>query len=218
MAQYLLSCWARNSINSRSTEQYRAVWYHRQGSRNSGSTWRRETLVFRHDMHVQLPIRPAVSALGTPPLIPQRSTAHIGIIRASISLHWENTTTHPIAPEQQPNTMALQFAGRHCVVVGATGVIGSSIAKAFAQHGAVVSLLGRSAVQVRHKLEPQLRPYSLPETGDGTGNAAASDGIPSVHRFIRLDASNKEEIKALFSSRASPSKVNTFIYIYNLID
>ncbi|KAM0481419.1 hypothetical protein ACHAPX_003525 [Trichoderma viride] len=104
--------------------------------------------------------------------------------------------------------MALQFAGRHCVVVGATGVIGSSIAKAFAHHGAVVSLLGRSAVQARHKLEPQLRPYSLPETGDGTGNAAAAaaDGIPSAHRFIRLDASNREEIKALFSSRAVPSK------------
>ncbi|KAM0520107.1 hypothetical protein ACHAPE_003382 [Trichoderma viride] len=102
--------------------------------------------------------------------------------------------------------MALRFAGRHCVVVGATGVIGSSIAKAFAHHGAVVSLLGRSAVQARHKLEPQLRPYSLPETGDGTGNAAAADGIPSAHRFIRLDASNREEIKALFSSRAVPSK------------
>jgi 3-oxoacyl-[acyl-carrier protein] reductase len=109
--------------------------------------------------------------------------------------------------------MALQFAGRHCVVVGATGVIGSSIAKAFAHHGAVVSLLGRSAVQVRHKLEPQLRPYSLPETGDGTGSAAtaAADGIPSAHRFIRLDVSNREEIKALFSSRTLPSKV---IHLY----
>lgn len=111
--------------------------------------------------------------------------------------------------------MALQFAGRHCVVVGATGVIGSSIAKAFAQHGAVVSLLGRSAIQARHKLEPQLRPYSLPETGDGTGNAAAADGIPSAHRFIRLDASNREQIKALFGSRTLPSKVNTLISIYS---
>ncbi|KAL7973940.1 3-ketoacyl-reductase [Trichoderma sp. SZMC 28014] len=102
--------------------------------------------------------------------------------------------------------MVLQFAGRHCVVVGATGVIGSSIARAFAQHGAVVSLLGRSAVQVRHTLESQLRPYSLPETGNGTANAAAADGIPSAHRFIRLDVSNREEIKALFSSRTLPSK------------
>ncbi|KAM0451283.1 hypothetical protein ACHAPV_005265 [Trichoderma viride] len=102
--------------------------------------------------------------------------------------------------------MALQFAGRHCVVVGATGVIGSSIAKAFAQHGAVVSLLGRSAIQVRHTLEPQLRPYGLPETGDGRAKAVAADGIPSAHRFIRLDASNREEIKALFSSRTLPSK------------
>lgn len=111
--------------------------------------------------------------------------------------------------------MALQFAGRHCVVVGATGVIGSSIAKAFAQHGAVVSLLGRSAIQVRHTLEPQLRPYGLPETGDGRAKAVAADGIPSAHRFIRLDASNREEIKALFSSRTLPSKVNTFTSIYS---
>lgn len=114
--------------------------------------------------------------------------------------------------------MVLQFAGRHCVVVGATGVIGSSIARAFAQHGAVVSLLGRSAVQVRHTLEPQLRPYSLSETGDGTGNAAgtaAADSIPSTHRFIRLDVSNREEIKALFSSRTLPSKVNTLTSIYS---
>ncbi|KAK1250506.1 hypothetical protein MKX08_010509 [Trichoderma sp. CBMAI-0020] len=102
--------------------------------------------------------------------------------------------------------MALQFAGRHCVVVGATGVIGSSIAKAFAQHGAVVSLLGRSAVQALPTLEPQLRPYSLPETGDDTRNAAVDSGIPSAHRFIRLDVSSREEIKALFSSRALPSK------------
>jgi 3-oxoacyl-[acyl-carrier protein] reductase len=103
--------------------------------------------------------------------------------------------------------MALPFAGRHCVVVGATGVIGSSIAKAFAQQGAVVSLLGRSAVDVRHRLEPLLRPYSLPETND-TGTAAAQKEIPSAHQFIRLDASNREEIKAVFSSRAL-SKVNT---------
>ncbi|KAH6606708.1 hypothetical protein Trco_005861 [Trichoderma cornu-damae] len=98
--------------------------------------------------------------------------------------------------------MALPFAGKHCAVVGATGVIGSSIAKAFAQQGAVISLLGRSAVDVRARLEPQLRPYSRPETDD-TGAAAQKD-IPSAHRFIRLDASNREEIKAVFNSRALP--------------
>ncbi|RFU81321.1 3-ketoacyl-acyl-carrier- reductase [Trichoderma arundinaceum] len=97
--------------------------------------------------------------------------------------------------------MALPFAGKHCVVVGATGVIGSSIAKAFAQQGAVISLLGRSAVDIRSRLEPQLRPYGLPETDSAT--AAAQKDIPSAHRFIRLDASNREEIKTLFSPRAS---------------
>ncbi|UKZ51443.1 hypothetical protein TrVGV298_005203 [Trichoderma virens] len=45
--------------------------------------------------------------------------------------------------------MALPFAGKHCVVVGATGVIGSSIAKAFSHQGAVISLLGRSALDAR---------------------------------------------------------------------
>lgn len=99
--------------------------------------------------------------------------------------------------------MALPFAGKHCVVVGATGVIGASIAKAFAQHGAVISLLGRSAVDVRSRLEPQLRPYSLPETG-------TQRDIPSAHQFVRLDASNREDIKAVFGSR-SLSKVNCFV-------
>lgn len=97
--------------------------------------------------------------------------------------------------------MALPFAGKHCVVVGATGTIGFSIAKAFAQQGAVLSLLGRSALDARLSLEPQLRPYSLPETnGD----------IPAAHQFIRLDASDREEIKAVFGSRGS-SKVIDFV-------
>ncbi|KAL7798191.1 3-ketoacyl-reductase [Trichoderma ceciliae] len=99
--------------------------------------------------------------------------------------------------------MALPFAGKHCVVVGATGVIGSSIARAFAQQGAVISILGRSAVDIRSRLEHQLRPYSLPETDSISGTAAAQKDIPAAHRFIRLDASNREEIKAVFSSRAS---------------
>ncbi|EHK15497.1 uncharacterized protein TRIVIDRAFT_38775 [Trichoderma virens Gv29-8] len=87
--------------------------------------------------------------------------------------------------------MALPFAGKHCVVVGATGVIGSSIAKAFSHQGAVISLLGRSALDARPRLEPQLRPYSLP----GTDTAIA---IPTAHQFIRLDASDREQIKAVF--------------------
>ncbi|UKZ77266.1 hypothetical protein TrVFT333_004986 [Trichoderma virens FT-333] len=92
--------------------------------------------------------------------------------------------------------MALPFAGKHCVVVGATGVIGSSIAKAFSHQGAVISLLGRSALDARPRLEPQLRPYSLP----GTDTAIA---IPTAHQFIRLDASDREQIKAVFGSRSS---------------
>ncbi|KAL7959740.1 3-ketoacyl-reductase [Trichoderma compactum] len=91
--------------------------------------------------------------------------------------------------------MALPLAGKHCVVVGATGVIGFSIAKAFSHQGAVISLLGRSVLDARPRLEPQLRPYSLPGTDADT---------PSAHQFIRLNASNRDEIKAVFSSRGSP--------------
>ncbi|KAL7934885.1 3-ketoacyl-reductase [Trichoderma chlorosporum] len=90
--------------------------------------------------------------------------------------------------------MALPFAGKHCVVVGATGVIGASIAKAFSHQGAVISLLGRSALDARPRLEPQLRPYSLPGT---------DADIPSAHQFIRLDASDRDAIKAVFASRGS---------------
>lgn len=95
--------------------------------------------------------------------------------------------------------MALPLAGKHCVVVGATGVIGFSIAKAFSHQGAVISLLGRSVLDARPRLEPQLRPYSLPGTDADT---------PSAHQFIRLDASNRDEIKAVFSSRGSSKVIN----------
>ncbi|PTB66434.1 NAD(P)-binding protein [Trichoderma citrinoviride] len=92
----------------------------------------------------------------------------------------------------------LPLAGKHCAVVGATGIIGFSIAKAFAQQGAVLSLLARSAVDARPRLEPQLRPYSLPGTSD------ANDlGVPAAHRFIKLDVADRESIKAVFGARGS---------------
>ncbi|PTB75883.1 NAD(P)-binding protein [Trichoderma longibrachiatum ATCC 18648] len=87
--------------------------------------------------------------------------------------------------------MALPLAGKHCAVVGATGIIGFSIAKAFAQQGAVLTLLARSAADARPRLEPQLRPYSLPGTADH------DLGVPAAHRFIRLDVADRESIKAL---------------------
>ncbi|KAG5983037.1 hypothetical protein E4U55_000933 [Claviceps digitariae] len=83
----------------------------------------------------------------------------------------------------------LGLAGKHAVVVGATGVIGIHIARAFAAQGAVVSLLGRSAVEQRPKLEPELIPYRKV--------APSSDG-PSAHEFIRLDIVNPASIKDVF--------------------
>ncbi|PHH60533.1 hypothetical protein CDD81_1580 [Ophiocordyceps australis] len=79
------------------------------------------------------------------------------------------------------------FAGKHCAVVGATGAIGLPIAAAFARHGAAVSLLGRSAVQDRARLESQLPP-SPP---------------PTPHRFLRLDASNPVDVKRVFTGPCS---------------
>ena len=90
------------------------------------------------------------------------------------------------------------LAGKHCVVVGATGIIGSHIAQAFAHQGAVVSLLGRSALQARPKLEPQLTPYTA-----AAAAAPAPADSPASHRFIRLDVQNPASIKEVFGSRAS---------------
>ncbi|CCE26840.1 probable 3-oxoacyl-[acyl-carrier-protein]-reductase (oar-1) [Claviceps purpurea 20.1] len=86
------------------------------------------------------------------------------------------------------------LAGKHAVVLGATGIIGSHIARAFAFHGAVVTLLGRSAVQARAKLEPQMQAYRR--------DSADTEG-PSAHRFIRLDVADRPSIKDVFGPRAT---------------
>ena len=78
----------------------------------------------------------------------------------------------------------MPLSGKHCAIVGATGTIGTAIARAFASHGAVVTLLGRSAVSQRAKLEPLLVP--------------ARDTTPSRHRFIRLDVADRHGIKDVF--------------------
>lgn len=87
--------------------------------------------------------------------------------------------------------MSLSLAGKHCAVVGATGIIGSSIASAFASRGAVLSLLGRSVVDARPRLEPLLAAYT-PESGSSS---------PQKHRFIRLDVSRRDGIKNVFGGR-----------------
>ncbi|KAJ6441849.1 3-ketoacyl-(acyl-carrier-protein) reductase [Purpureocillium lavendulum] len=108
---------------------------------------------------------------------------------------------------------ALRLAGKHCAVVGATGIIGAHMAKAFAAHGAVVSLLGRSALQARPKLEPELVPYapspspspSSSPTSSAGASAAPPPDTPLAHRFLRLDISDPADIKSVFGGRATPT-------------
>ncbi|QLI70983.1 Carbonyl reductase family member 4 [Metarhizium brunneum] len=95
----------------------------------------------------------------------------------------------------------IPLAGKHAVVVGATGTIGAHIAQAFAAQGAVVSLLGRTALQARAKLEPQLTPYTASH-----GQNSPSD-TPTSHRFIRLDVADRASIKHVFDPRASQVSV-----------
>ncbi|KAF4584377.1 3-ketoacyl-(acyl-carrier-protein) reductase [Ophiocordyceps camponoti-floridani] len=81
------------------------------------------------------------------------------------------------------------FHGLHCAVVGATGLIGSRIATAFASRGAAVTLLGRSALEARSRLEPDLPP-------------------PGPHRFIRLNVAEPDDIKAVFGPPVSSCHSN----------
>jgi 3-oxoacyl-[acyl-carrier protein] reductase len=90
----------------------------------------------------------------------------------------------------------LPFAGKHCAIIGATGIIGSAVAQAFARQGAVLSLLGRSAVESRARLEQGLPAYSSPPS--------PPSHLPSGHQFIRLDVAQRDSIKGVFGSRASP--------------
>ncbi|KAF4126341.1 3-oxoacyl-[acyl-carrier protein] reductase [Geosmithia morbida] len=58
------------------------------------------------------------------------------------------------------------IAGKHCAIVGATGTIGTAIARAFASKGAVLSLLGRTALDMQSKMEPTLSTTVLKRTPD----------------------------------------------------
>jgi 3-oxoacyl-[acyl-carrier protein] reductase len=101
--------------------------------------------------------------------------------------------------------MALRLAGKHAAVVGATGIIGSHIARAFANHGAVVSLLGRTAVDKRAALESQLQPVAQTTSSSSSSSSSqlAADTLPSSHQFIRLDVSNAAHIKSVFGGKTS---------------
>ncbi|KAI9158579.1 Carbonyl reductase family member 4 [Paramyrothecium foliicola] len=89
--------------------------------------------------------------------------------------------------------MSLRFAGKHCVVVGGTGIIGAHIARAFASQGAVLTVLGRSALQAKPKLQKELPPYQP---------LAGTKDLPAEHQFVRLDVSQPQTIKDVFTAKS----------------
>ncbi|KAM0357386.1 hypothetical protein ACHAP4_006195 [Fusarium culmorum] len=98
--------------------------------------------------------------------------------------------------------MSFSLRGKHCVITGATGAIGSRIAIAFAQRGSVVTLLSRSAPDARLSLEHQLAPYKPEQDRKDMG-----DGFPEAHRFMRLDATKASTFKGFFGSSVGPVDV-----------
>ncbi|CAF3487089.1 unnamed protein product [Fusarium graminearum] len=98
--------------------------------------------------------------------------------------------------------MSFSLRGKHCVITGATGAIGSRIAIAFAQRGSVVTLLSRSAPDARLSLEHQLAPYKPEQDRKDMG-----DEFPEAHRFMRLDATKTSTFKGFFGSSVGPVDV-----------
>jgi 3-oxoacyl-[acyl-carrier protein] reductase len=106
-----------------------------------------------------------------------------------------------VAPvtDHQIGFMALPLAGKHCAIVGATGIIGTSLAKAFAGHGAVLTLLSRSVLEAKPSFEKELR---KPPT-------STADKLPSGHRYIKLDVCKPDNVAAVF--RGQENKVGRTI-------
>lgn len=91
--------------------------------------------------------------------------------------------------------MALtSLAGKHCAIVGATGVIGSAIAQTFSHQGAVLSLISRTALDNRARIEANLKaPVSAKDGG--------SSPVPSAHRFFNVDVANRDAVQAVFYTK-----------------
>lgn len=98
----------------------------------------------------------------------------------------------------------LSLAGKHCAIVGATGVIGSSIARAFADRGAVLTLLSRKVLEAQPQFESELRPFTPPvdQTAPSSSSSPPQSGRPTAHRFIPLDVSRPGDISNVFKHEA----------------
>ena len=100
------------------------------------------------------------------------------------------------------------LAGKHCAIVGATGVIGASIARTFANNGAVLSLISRSALTNRDRLAKDLSPpkASVPSENN------TSPALPQSHRFFNVDVADKGAVKAAFyTKRGDNVSMNSII-------
>ncbi|MBE3042591.1 SDR family NAD(P)-dependent oxidoreductase [Candidatus Bathyarchaeota archaeon] len=68
------------------------------------------------------------------------------------------TTTAALASKPQPaQSLSLPLQGRHCLIAGGSGALGSSIAADMARAGARVTLLGRNKYKL-HTALSQLQP------------------------------------------------------------
>lgn len=86
------------------------------------------------------------------------------------------------------------LAGKHCAIVGATGVIGSAIAQTFAHQGAVLSLISRSALDNMARIEKSLKAPSASDNTDGSA-------VPRAHRFFSVDVADREAVRAAFYAK-----------------
>jgi 3-oxoacyl-[acyl-carrier protein] reductase len=103
--------------------------------------------------------------------------------------------------------MAFSLAGKHCAIVGATGVLGKSIAKLFSSQGAVLTLLSRSVQAARSELESNiLHPYSSSlQVEDLTASR------PIDHRFVPLDLTEPGTIADAFKSKGGVGSVDVLV-------
>ena len=95
------------------------------------------------------------------------------------------------------------FSGKHVAIVGATGAIGSAIARAFAAQGAVITVFGRApkpgpqGVDLYQAKMQQVglsayKPQKLQQDGNGRKKELGEN--PSGHQFVPLDILSNESI------------------------
>lgn len=104
---------------------------------------------------------------------------------------------------------ALSLAGKHCAIVGATGIIGSAIARTFARQGAVLSLVSRSARSNQSDLESHLQDPPAQQAQHSKFE------LPRSHRFFNVDVADREAVRTAFSGKRKETVSETIKTILN---